>query len=282
MIQSMTGFGSAEGGVFRVEIRSVNHRFMDISIKIPPNLGQHEMKMRGMLKERFFRGRFDVLVSTTGEENISVRVNKDAARSIYGALSSLKNELSLPGEIGIETISRFSELILTEGVEYDTESLYTAFGDALSRLLKMRLREGEAIAGDIASRLEVLKKLNDRVGALCPEVADASRERLIKRLNDLLGEGRYDKDRILQEAVIAAERVDITEEITRIDSHITQMRKILSDGDTIGRKMEFILQELNREVNTIASKTDDYRVSSIAIEMKAEIEKMREQAQNIQ
>lgn len=282
MIQSMTGFGSAESGAFRVEIRSVNHRFMDISIKMPQNLLQHEMKMRGMLKERFFRGRFDVLVSASGEENIRVRVNRNAARAIHTALTALKEELSLPGEIGIETISRFSELIISEGVECDAESLYTAFDEAMSRLLRMRLKEGEAIALDIASRLEALKGLKDQLEMLCSDVANAARQRFTERLNAILGEGRYDRDRVLEEAAIMAERIDITEEITRISSHITQMKKILSNGDTMGRKMEFILQELNREVNTIASKTDDFRVSSIAIEMKAEIEKLREQAQNIQ
>ncbi len=282
MIQSMTGFGSGERGLFKVEIRSVNHRFLDLSIKIPQNLNQHEIPLRNMVKERFSRGRFDILVSLMNEENLNIRIDIGRAREIYNALRALKDELALSGTIGIETIAEFKELIITEGGEYNAESLYAAFKVALERLQEMRTREGEAIARDMISRLDRVEQMNGEIALLCPETVKKWREKFEERLKVLFGESNYDEVRLLQEASLMAERTDISEESSRLASHIAQMRKILSDGDTIGRKAEFLLQEFHREANTIASKVDDYRISGIIVEMKAEIEKMREQAQNIQ
>jgi len=282
MVQSMTGFGSAEKDAFKVEMRSVNHRFLDVSIKIPQNLNQHEMPLRNMVREKFSRGRFDILVSIINEGNLKVRINTGLAREIYNALCSLKEELSLEGSIGMETIAGFKELILSEDVEYDAEPLYAAFHEAMEKLMAMRNREGESVSRDMLSRLDRLEQLSREVAMLCPAIVNECRERFRERLAALFGELKFDENRVLQEAAIMAEKADISEEITRITSHGAQLRKILSDGDTIGRKAEFLLQELNREVNTIASKADDYRISSIAVEMKSELEKMREQAQNIQ
>ncbi len=282
MVQSMTGFGSAEKDAFKVEMRSVNHRFLDVSIKIPQNLNQHEMPLRNMVREKFSRGRFDILVSVINAGSLKVRINTGLAREIYNALRSLKEELSLEGSIGMETIVGFKDLILSEDVEYDAEPLYAAFHEAMEKLRAMRNREGESVSRDMLSRLDRLEQLSREVAMLCPAIVNECRERFRERLAALFGELKFDENRALQEAAIMAEKADISEEITRITSHGAQLRKILSDGDTIGRKAEFLLQELNREVNTIASKADDYRISSIAVEMKSELEKMREQAQNIQ
>jgi len=282
MIQSMTGFGSAERGSFKVEMRSVNHRFLDISIKMSQNLNRHEMPLRNMVREKFSRGRFDVMVSIIHEGKPKVRIDTVMAREICDALRSLKDDLSLEGSIGMETIAGFKELILSEDVEYDAEPLYAAFREAIEKLTAMRRREGEAISKDMRSRLDRLEQLKGEVAHLCPSVVNECMERFKERLAALFGDLKFDENRVLQEAAMMAEKADTSEEITRIASHAAQMRKILSDGDTIGRKVEFVLQELNREVNTIASKADDYRISSITIEMKSELEKMREQAQNIQ
>ena len=282
MIQSMTGFGSAEKGAFKVEMRSVNHRFLDISIKMPQNLNQHEMPFRNMVREKFSRGRFDILVSIIHGGTTKVRIDTGLARELCSALRSLKDDLSLEGSIGMETIAGFKELILSEDAEYDAEPLYAAFHEAMEKLRVMRRREGESISKDMLSRLDRLEQLNREVAQLCPSVVNECRERFRERLAALFGDLKFDENRVLQEAALMAEKADISEEITRITSHAAQMRKILSDGDTIGRKGEFLLQELNREVNTIASKADDYRISSITVEMKSELEKMREQAQNIQ
>lgn len=282
MIQSMTGFGSAEKGVFKVEIRSLNHRFLDISIKIPQNLNQHEMALRNIVKERFSRGRFDILVSTLGRGNLRIKINTGLAKEICDSLRTLKDDLSLPGEIGIETIAGFSELLSTEEIEYSPESLFFAFNEAAERIKDMRTREGEATAKDILSRLDLVERMKEQVSFLCHDAVKKCKESFMERLNLLLCDAKCDENRVLQEAAIMAEKTDISEEIIRISSHIAQIRKILSDGDTIGRKLEFLLQELNREVNTIASKADDYRISSLTVEIKAELEKLREQAQNIQ
>jgi uncharacterized protein (TIGR00255 family) len=278
----MTGFGSAERDGFKVEMRSVNHRFLDVSIKMPQTLNEHEMPLRNMVKETFSRGRFDILVSVIQEANLKVRIDTRLARAIYDALRSLKDDLSLEGSIGVETISGFKELIFSEDVQYDVDSLYAAFRGAMEKLKTMRTREGESILEDMFSRVDRLEQLNREVAQLCPSVVSECRERLRERLAVLFGDLKFDENRVLQEAAIMAEKADISEEITRITSHAAQMRKILSDGDTIGRRVEFLLQELNREVNTMASKAGEYRISSITVEMKSELEKMREQAQNIQ
>lgn len=278
----MTGFGASEKGSFRVEMRSLNHRFLEISMKISPHLNQHEIPLRNLVKKRFSRGKFDVLVSLRDEENPRVKVHMGLAREIYNSLLSLKEGLSLSGAIGIETIAGFRELIVSEEVPRDSELLYSAFAEAMDRVYEMRSKEGESIAQDVGLRLENVEHMNAQVSLLCPEAVNKCKERFMERLALLFGEAQYDENRVLQEAAMVAEKTDISEEISRINSHLKQMRQILSDGDTIGRKVEFLLQELNREVNTVASKSDDYRISSITVEMKAELEKMREQAQNMQ
>jgi uncharacterized protein (TIGR00255 family) len=282
MIQSMTGYGSAEDGPFKVEIRSLNHRFLEVFIRIPQSLGNHELPMRNLVRERFSRGRFDVFVSMADGKDLAVRINMDLAKEICNSLRALKEELSLSGEIGIESIASFKDIIITEETEFNTESLYRALINALNKVAEMRTREGEALARDVLVRIDLLENLKDRVASICPEVAGAREQRHRERLHSLLGDVEFDENRVLQEAAFLAEKADISEEVTRLSSHIGQLKKILADGDTIGRKVEFLLQELNREVNTIASKADDYRISSIAVEMKAEIEKIREQAQNMQ
>jgi uncharacterized protein (TIGR00255 family) len=282
MIQGMTGFGSAEHGAFRVEIRSVNHRFIDISVKLPQGLGQMEIPLRNRVKGQFFRGRFDITVSLAGEYDVKVRVNRGLAKEICNALGSLRDELSLSGTLGIDTISGFRELFISGVAAYDTESLFAAFEDALSMVKEMRLREGESVGRDMLARLDVLEAMNESIATLCPEAVQACREKYVGRLHELFREVHYDEHRILQEASIIAEKTDISEEITRFKAHLVQLKGTISSGDAVGRKIEFLLQELNREVNTIASKSADYGISAIAVEMKAELEKLREQAQNIQ
>lgn len=282
MIQGMTGFGASEKDGFRVEIRSLNHRFMDVSIRLSPFLSEHEMPLRNMLKERFSRGKFDVLISTKSDGRTRLKLNTELAKEIYNSLNALRAELSIPGAIGIETLLNYKELLIAEEPEYNINSLYDAFREAIIQLEKMRGDEGKAIAEDVLRRADRLESINKEIIALSPEVVADSKRKFHERISELLIGIEYDRDRILQEAAIMIEKADITEELTRIENHLKQFKKVLLSGDTIGKRLDFLLQELNREVNTIASKTDDYRISSIVIEMKSEIEKMREQAQNIQ
>lgn len=281
MVQSMTGFGSAERGGFRVEIRSLNHRFLDISMKLPPGLGEHEIPLREVLRERFGRGKFDVYVSTTGERQLRLKLDKAVAGEILDALNRLKEELSLPGSIGMDTLLNWKGLFMTEEISYETGPLYEAFNEAAAGVENMRVREGEALSSEIAARADRLEALNNGIIEVYPAVREESRERFVKRLKEFLP-GEYDEAKVIQEASSAAERSDISEEVSRLKNHIEHLRKILSAGGKIGRKLDFLLQEVNREANTIASKTDDYRVLSLVIDMKAETEKAREQVQNIQ
>lgn len=280
----MTGFGSAEKRGFRVEIRSLNHRFMDISVKLPPVLLRHEIALRDVLRQRFGRGKFDVYVSIAGdgrEEEIKVNINKAAAKGLLTALNGLREELSIPGAVDIGTILNFKGLFMTEEVSYETAGLYEAFMEAVHGLELMRIKEGEALAVEIDSRAGNIEALNKEIIPLCPSVMESCKRKFLEKIKEFLPAG-YDDARLLQEAAAAAEKADITEELTRIKNHLEYLRTILSEGGTIGRKLDFLLQELNREANTIASKADDYRVLNIVVEMKAEIEKTREQAQNIQ
>jgi len=278
----MTGFGAAEKGIFRVEVRSLNHRFTDVSIKLSSFLSGHEMPLRNMLKERFSRGKVDISISTKSEGKTRLKLNTELAREIYHSLTALKAELSIPGTVGIEMLLNYKELLVAEESEYDVDPLYNAFKEAMGQLEKMRIQEGRAMAEDILGRTERLWSISKELASLVPDIIDGGKKRFHERLEELLGGMEYDRERISQEIAIMIEKADITEELTRIDNHLIQFRKILSSGDTIGKRLDFLLQELNREANTIASKSNDYRVSNIVIDMKSEIEKIREQVQNIQ
>lgn len=280
-IQGMTGFGSASRDSFRVEIRSLNHRFMDVTMRMPTELSAHELPLREILKGRFERGKFDVNVSIAGAAGrIAVNINTDAAKEVLDSLNRLKGELGIAGEPDIRTLLEFKGLFIKEDVAYDTGALYDAFGEAASELEKMRLKEGEETLRELSLRAASLEVMNGEIEALSPEVMEAGKKKYFERIKELLPGEEHLK--LLQEAAAIAEKADITEEVSRIKNHIVHMKRILSEGGAVGRKLDFLLQELNREANTIASKTDDYRISSLVIEMKAEIEKSREQVQNLQ
>lgn len=282
MTQSMTGFGSGANDAFRVEVRSINHRFMDIAVKLPHALSRHDIPLRNRIKERFSRGRFDVFVSPADDGHVKARINTGLAKEIYSASLFLKEELSMPGSMSLDAIMGFRDVVMYEDKEYNAELLYAALNAALAGVEQMRCDEGEAIAQDMLMRLDLLDTLKSEVSAVYSETLGSCRERFARKLAALLGDSGYDDNRVLQEAALMAEKLDISEELTRMTSHIAQMRDVLSKGGIIGRKLEFILQELNREANTISSKADDYRISKASIEMKAELEKMREQTQNLE
>lgn len=277
----MTGFGSAEGNGFRVEIRSSNHRFIDISMKMPLYLSQHEIPLKSILKEKFHRGKFDVLISTNSPQPLELRINKGLAKKIYTALYDLKEELSIPGQIDINTIAGYGGLLIEDEPKYNIDALYATFHEAVSNLEEMRIREGKRLCEEIRSRVQSLNIMNNKIGLLFPHVVTKWREKFSERISSILGES-IDERRIAQEAAIMSEKLDISEEVSRIESHIREFIDVLNKDNIAGRKLDFLLQEINREVNTIASKANDYTISSIAVEMKTEIERMRQQIQNIQ
>jgi uncharacterized protein (TIGR00255 family) len=283
MIQSMTGFGSAEKNGCRVEIRSLNSRFLDIHVKVPSFLNQFDVPFRNLLKERFGRGKFEVAVSVSEGVSADFKVNSEIAGRLYSVFKKLREDLSLSGEIDINMMAGFHQLYLETDIAYDEDALYEVFGQAMDRLLDMRKREGCCLAEELRNLVDSLTAMNDRIKDLTGgDVTRQITEKFRERLKALVAEKDFDSNRILQEAALMAIKLDISEEIARIDSHAKQFREMLSGNDIIGRRLDFIVQELNREINTITSKSSDYAITGLTVEMKSAIEKMKEQVQNIQ
>lgn len=278
----MTGFGAAEREGFKVEIRSLNHRHIEISVRMPSALMEHEMLVRNIIKGRFARGKFDVNISLTDKQQLKMGVNRELAKSIYDAFSGLQKELSLPGALSIDFFSGYRELLMTEEPEYNTDALYNALNDAVAKVEEMRRTEGESLKKEMESSLKSLADMHNDIEGLSKGLVVHYKEILAKKIAELVPNLSIDETRLAQEVAIIAQKSDIAEELARFRSHVQQFRSTLSNGDVIGRKLDFILQEMNREANTIASKVGDIDIINITIEIKAEIEKLREQVQNIQ
>ncbi|HMK48437.1 MAG TPA: YicC/YloC family endoribonuclease [Thermodesulfovibrionales bacterium] len=278
----MTGFGSGANDTFVVEIRSLNHRYLDIFIKMPAYLNQHEIPIRNMVKGKFLRGRFDIVIAVNKEKSSRFSINREMAKNIYSALQTLQRDLLIPGEITMETIAGYKEMLMEEEPDYDVHELMSAVEEAVRSLDAMRSHEGSILGEDLIKRIGYLKGMNERVKSRAPDEVPRLREKFTERLKQVLDAEAIDSNRVLQEAAILADKLDVSEEITRIESHIKQFSEILNTGDVAGKKLDFILQELGREVNTLAYKSADYSISSLVIDMKTEIEKIREQVQNIQ
>jgi uncharacterized protein (TIGR00255 family) len=282
MIQSMTGFGSAMNDSFTVEIRSLNHRYLDMSIKMPPFMSQYEIPLRNILKGKFQRGRFDVFITINSAKGTQLKVNREIAKNIYTALLDLQRDLSIPGAINIETVAGYREILMEDEPAYDINELYAAFHEAASNIEGMRIQEGNLLLQEMFDRLALLNEMSTKIKPLASGEVAKWREKFTERLRFILEPEVIDNSRILQEAAIMAEKLDISEELSRIESHIKQFRDILSGDTAIGKKLDFLLQEIGREVNTLAYKSCDYTISQLVVDMKTEIEKVREQVQNIQ
>jgi uncharacterized protein (TIGR00255 family) len=278
----MTGFGSAAGNDFTVEIRSLNHRHIDISIKMPPYMSQYEIPLRNILKGKFQRGKFDVYVNINTDKVPQLKINKDLAGSIYSALLDLQKQLSLPGTISIETLTGYREIMMEEEPHFDTDALQAAFHEAVSNLEAMRMREGSLLSDEIRGRIALLLEMHNEIKVHAPEEVIRWRKKFTERLSLIVEAGMIDNNRIAQEAALMAEKLDISEEINRTENHLKQFVEILGNEDVVGKRLDFLLQELNREVNTLANKSGEYSISRVVIDMKTEIEKIREQVQNIQ
>lgn len=278
----MTGFGSSEVNGFKVELRSLNHRYLDISVRMPSALMEHEIPVRNLIKDRFARGKFDITISLTDKRQLKVGINKELAAGMYKAFSELQSELSIPGSLTIDFFSGYRELVLNQEPDYSPDALYEALKIAISRIEEMRRGEGETLRKELQDRSEKLADIRSQMEALSGEVVVNYREHLSKRVAELASGTSIDEARLAQEIAFMAQKSDITEELARLTSHFKQFNSLLSKGDVIGRRLDFILQEMNREVNTVGSKMDDIRIVNLGIEMKTEMEKLREQVQNIQ
>lgn len=283
MIESLTGYGCSERDLFRVEVKSLNHRFLEINIKVPTVLMKHEFEIRDLVKSKFQRGKIELTVSINQRGKTGkIYLNKPLALQLYSAFIDLKKELSILGSIDISMFSNFRELFIHEEEEPDREALLLAVQEALDRLHEMRLREGEIIKKYL---LEIYAQLESDFQEL-ERIVDLGYNnyivRLKERVKDLISNNHLDEKRVYEQLIIFAQKVDIKEEVDRLKSHMIQFRETLSNGNSIGKKLDFILQEMNREINTILAKTEDFQIKSISIEVKTQIERLKEQVQNIQ
>ncbi len=293
MIRSMTAFGrgEAETGSTRitVEVRAVNHRFLDLHMRLPGPLQPLEEALRGVVSQHVGRGRIEVAfqLETRGEEpDVDVALNAPLARAYVRIFQELEERFGADPAVRAETLCQFKDMVFVRPVERDTESLKSPALEALDRALDaagdMRAGEGQAIDEDFRRRMAVIHGHLDAVEARAPEVVDAYRKRLRDRIAAVAEDLDPDEGRLAQEVAVFAGRCDITEEIVRSRSHLSQFERYLAEEEPVGRRLEFLLQELNREANTISSKASDADVSSAVVEIKAELEKLREQVQNVE
>lgn len=294
VIKSMTGFGRGEymDNEYRliVEIKAVNHRYNEIVIRMPKNLGPLEDKIRRSVSSALVRGRIDVFITIDeyGEKKRAVRIDKELAVAYNKALDELSELFAMPAKDRIYQIAKYPDVIRAEEVTEDALSLWPKLSQAVSiavnNLMQMRITEGLNIQQDLIARIAVIESYINSVEERAPQVLVEYREKILGRMRDLLGMIGEEPDvgRLVQEAAIFADKTNITEELVRLKSHLAQFYTALHIDEAVGRKLDFIVQEINRETNTIASKANDFTVANIVVEIKSEIEKVREQIQNVE
>lgn len=292
MIQSMTGFGRAAGTVLgreaTVEIKTVNNRFRDVFARLPRQFSALEEPLKKLVGERISRGRVDlnVQVADGGEREKKVSLDLDLARAYHDILTKLKDEFSLSGEVTLQHLSGFRDIIVFEEEELDLEAFQAELGlvvnEALDRLIEMRTVEGQAIVDDFRSRLAAMSGWVDEIDSRRGTVLEEAKTRLEERIKSLAEGVELDQGRLAQETAYLADRSDITEEIVRLRSHFNQFADVLNNGGVAGRRLEFMLQEINREVNTIGSKSSETAITNRVVDLKTELEKLREQVQNVE
>ena len=292
MIKSMTGFGRAElqdeVRRFTVEIKSVNHRYLDFNMKMPKKLSVFEAAIRGVLKEYMQRGKVDVFISCEdfSSGRMQLHYNSELAGRYLEYFRQMEKEFALENDIKVSHLSRCPEVLTMEEQEIDVEELWSELEKALraagEQFAASRQVEGENLKRDLTAKLDSLQANVRRIEERAPEILSEYRNRLETKMKELLEDTQMEDSRIAAEVVISADKICTDEETVRLNSHIENMKTALNDGEGIGRKLDFIAQEMNREANTILSKANDLETTNIAIELKTEIEKIREQIQNIE
>jgi len=292
MIKSMTGFGrgtsESEASSFIVEIKTVNHRYFELNARMPRTLISLEDGIRKYVNDKIKRGKVDIFITQNqgANEDMSVVVNESLAENYVEALHNLRDKYDLRDDISATTLARFPEVLKLEQKEEDLEKtwkiLLPAVEEAVHNLVSMRKQEGEKLLIDITKRCECISSNVDIINRRVPEVTEEYRARLLKKVEEILAEKSIDENRIAMEVVLQADKSCVDEEIVRLKSHVAQVIKTFKLGEPIGRKLDFIVQEMNREANTIASKVNDLELTNIALDIKSDIEKIREQVQNIE
>lgn len=292
MVKSMTGYGRAEetirGCTITVELRSVNNRYLDCNIRLPRLYLFAEDGIKSRVQNAISRGKVDVFVTLdyAGKEEVKVTVNRPVADGYYGALKQLAQSYQLSEDISVSLLSRFPDVLLAEKAEEDTEQraqdIYSVLDRALADFDEMRTKEGSRLRDDILSRAAAIEDMVTFVEERSPQTVSEYRAKLEARMQEVLQNTQIDESRLLTEAAIFADKVAVAEETVRLRSHIAQLREMLSKGGATGRKLDFLIQEFNREANTIGSKCSDIQIARQVVDIKAEIEKIREQVQNIE
>lgn len=292
MIKSMTGYGSAKGSVegleISVELKSVNNRFLDCSVRMPRSFLFAEDTVKSAVQKHISRGKVDVFISVDSSQagDMTVMVNEPLLRGYLDALRHIAEEYDLPNDISAVSISRFPEVLCVEKKELNAEAITAAIREITERALfdfdDMRQREGEKLCDDVLHRLDVIDGLVSTIEAKAPETVAEYRRRLEQKMAEILGASGIDENRILAEAAIFADHIAVDEETVRLRSHMAQLKTMLTSASPIGRKIDFLIQEFNREANTTGSKCQNSEIAHVVVDLKAEIEKIREQIQNIE
>lgn len=292
MIKSMTGFGrgtiESEGQSFIVEIKSVNHRYCDLNIKMPKSLMPLEDRMRKIIQQKINRGKVDVFITQMNFEDQATKavLNEGLANSYVECLNKIKEKYNIKDSISLSLIAKFPEVITIKKEEADLENIWKyllpAFNDSLEMLVSMREREGEKLEKNIREKCNSIQSLLNTIENKSFQVVKEYKEKLSERLKDLLDQYPVDESRVAMEIALFADKSCIDEEIVRLNSHIAQFKETLSLDEPVGRKLDFILQEMNREANTIASKSTNLDITKVTLNIKNEIEKIREQIQNVE
>lgn len=288
----MTGFGRSEVVTVErkivVELKAVNHRYCDISIKIPKKLNLFEAAIRNLLKEYIGRGKVDVFISYEDytEHKACVKYNHDIAKEYLNCLYQMKEDFQLENNINVSQLSRYPDVFTIEEQAIDEEELWSALEqvirEAAKKFVETRMAEGANLKKDLFEKLNEMESLVESVEKRSPEIVREYREKLAERVKELLGDTKLEESVLATEITIFADKICVDEETVRLKSHIKNMKDTLEAKDSVGRKLDFIAQEMNREANTILSKANDMEVSNKAIDLKTEIEKVREQIQNIE
>ena len=292
MIKSMTGFGRCEvtegERKYTVEMKSVNHRYLDVNIKMPKSLNFFESTIRTLLKEYMERGKVDLYITyeDLSEERFSLKYNEELAGEYLGYLKKMSETFGLDNDIRVSTLSRYPDVLSMEQVEIDEKEIWIglekAIRGACEQFVESRITEGENLKTDLIAKLDNMLTYVDFIEERSPIIMKDYRERIENKVKELLGDKQIDESRIAMEVVIFADKICVDEEMVRLRSHIKGMKATLEAGGGIGRKLDFIAQEMNREANTILSKANDLAISDTGINLKTDIEKVREQIQNVE
>ncbi len=294
MIKSMTGFGRGEavGANYKVtvEMKSVNHRYLDLSIKLPKKLNAYEANLKAIVKKYLNRGKVDVYVTfeNISEASVDIQYNAEVAARYLAIFNEMSERFGIENDVRVSALSRYPEVIVTENAEPEEDELFTiaeeAFVKALEQMVGAREAEGENLKVDLVDKLDGMIGLIEYITSHSDGILKEYRAKLLERVQEVLGDVNIDENRIATEVVIYADKICVDEEMVRLKSHINSMKSALIEGaeEGIGRKLDFIAQEMNREANTTLSKANNLEISQKAIDLKTEIEKVREQIQNIE